>query len=293
MTIQASSVAEARRQALSQLQQVGIESSLLDVNVLLGQATGLEPAEVVLHTDDGLSAQQLEDFDRAVQRRIRHEPVAYIAGTKGFRRIDLQVSPSVLVPRPETEVLVQVALDMWDEAKCDFVVDVGTGSGAVGLALAEERPGLRVLATDISAAALDVAVQNRQRLGLVDRVRFTRADGLAGIALCGALVVANLPYIATSVIPTLQPDILEWEPRMALDGGNDGLAVIRYVVGQLKQSGAVGAAFEVGMDQSVSVGQLLADVGFSDTSIHYDFSGCPRVVTGLGSHARISGVRHG
>jgi len=283
VAIQASSVVEAGRQALSQLQQVGIESSVLDVNVLLGLVTGLEPAEVVLHQDDGLSAQQLEDFDRAVQRRIQHEPVAYITGTKGFRRIDLEVSPSVLVPRPETELLVQVALDLWDEAECDFVVDVGTGSGAVGLSLAEERPCLRVLATDISASALDVAVQNRQRLGLVDRVRLSRADGLAGVALCGSLVVANLPYIATSVIPTLQPDILKWEPRMALDGGSDGLAVIRGVVGQLEDAGAVGAAFEVGMDQAVPVKQLLVDVGFLAASIHQDFSGRPRVVAGLRS----------
>ena len=125
MAIQTSSVAVARRRALSLLQQVGNETPVYDVNVLLGQVMRLKPAEVVLRHEDDLSAQQLKDFDQAIRRRTQHEPVAYITGTKGFRRIDVLVNSSVLVPRPETELLVQVTLDLWDEVGPFLVVDVG------------------------------------------------------------------------------------------------------------------------------------------------------------------------
>ena len=290
MAIRGSSVAAARRQALSMLHQVGNETPAFDVNVLLGQVMRLKPAEVVLRQNDALSSQQLEAFDQAIRRRIQHEPVAYITGTKGFRRLDVQVDSAVLVPRPETELLVQVTLDLWDEVGPCLVVDVGTGSGAVGLALAEERPTLHVLGTDVSTLALDIAVKNAKRLRLLDRVRFSRTNGLAGLDLSDVLVTANLPYIPTGDISELPPDILEWEPRTALDGGIDGLAVIRLVVGQLKHSNAVGAVFEVGINQSAPVARLLVDAGFSATSIHCDLSGCPRVVAALRSSESISRV---
>ena len=290
MAIQTSSVAVARRRALSLLQQVGNETPVYDVNVLLGQVMRLKPAEVVLRYEDDLSAQQLKDFDQAIRRRTQHEPVAYITGTKGFRRIDVLVNSSVLVPRPETELLVQVTLDLWDEVGPCLVVDVGTGSGAVGLALAEERPTLHVLGTDVSISALDVAVQNAKRLTLLDRVCFSRTTGLAGVELSDALVTANLPYIPSGEISGLPPDILEWEPRTALDGGADGLTVIRLVVSQLEHSNAVGAIFEVGINQSSAVARLLVDAGFSATSIHYDLSGYPRVVAALRPSESVSRV---
>jgi len=290
MAIQPSSVAAVRRQAISLLHKVGNETPAYDVNVLLGKVLRLKPAEVMLRQEDDLSSQQLEAFDQAIRRRVQHEPVAYITGTKGFRRIDVLVNSSVLVPRPETELLVQVTLDLWDEVGPCLVVDVGTGSGAVGLALAEERPTLHVLGTDVSNSALDVAAQNAKRLSLLDRARFSRTSGFAGIEISGALVTANLPYIPSGEISELPPDILEWEPRKALDGGVDGLVVIRSVVSQLEHSNAVGAIFEVGVNQSAPVARLLVDAGFSATSIHYDLSGYSRVVAALRPAGSISRV---
>ena len=223
-------------------------------------------------------------IDVAAARRARREPVAYITGTKAFRRLDITVNRSVLIPRPESELLVEVGLGHWDASRGAAAVDIGTGSGAIALALADERPGRCVIATDYSRAALTVAAGNARRLGLADFVRFCLADGVAGLDLEGTIVVANLPYIPSPMLETLQPEVSHFEPGLALDGGADGLSVIRKIIAQLGHGQARVVAFEIGFGQAETVAMLLRRAGFGHTAVHRDLSGEPRVVTG----ARVS-----
>lgn len=209
-----------------------------------------------------------------VRRRLRREPVAYIVGCKGFRHLELAVDPRVLIPRPETELLVELALELAPRR----VLDVGTGSGAVALAIADELPGCEVLATDTSDAALEVARANAERLGLADRIEFhgtmlpldpPRLD----------LVVANLPYIAESEWGGLEPEVTEWEPREALLGGADGLDAIRVAIPAAAAAAPV-LALEVGAGQAPAVGELLFEAGFATVETRPDLAGIPRVVWG-------------
>jgi release factor glutamine methyltransferase len=197
-----------------------------------------------------------------VRRRLRREPVAYILGRKGFRRIELAVDRRVLVPRPETELLVELAL----EVEPRRVLDVGTGSGAIALAIAEELPGCEVTATDTSPAALEVARVNAERLGLAERVAF-HAGTLPSEPVEFDLLVANLPYVAESEWADLEPEVTEWEPREALLAGPDGLDVLRAAIPAFAAV-ALAVALEVGAGQAAAVSEMLFDAGI------------PRVVEG-------------
>ena len=269
-----------RRAVIARLRTAGVDTPALDANVLIGHALGIVPEQVALRTDAVLGHQDLRAIEAAAQRRERREPVAYITGTKAFRRLDIAVNRDVLIPRPETELLIEVGLDFWDASPGARAVDVGTGSGAIALALADERPGRRVVGTDCSAAALRVAANNAERLQLADRVNLCLTDGAAGVDLRGAVVLANLPYISSAELPTLQPEISRWEPRAAVIAGLDGLRVIRKVVAQAGHGEARAAAFEIGLGQAESVAALLIGAGFERTAVHRDLAGHPRVVTG-------------
>jgi release factor glutamine methyltransferase len=233
-----------------------------------------------------------------VRRRLRREPVAYILGRKGFRQIELAVDRRVLVPRPETELLVEVAL----ERRPARVLDVGTGSGAIALAVADELPECEVVATDTSPGALEVARANAARLGLAERVTFVEGtlpqDGLGGegesAGVSGGradagfdLVLANLPYIPDGDWLKLQPEVRDWEPREALLAGPDGLDAYRVLIptcaclfspsGRIR-TGAL--AVEVGMGQAAVVGELMRDAGFEVIEVRRDLAGIERVVVG-------------
>ena len=276
----ANSLAEVRRAVIARLRTAGVDSPALDANVLIGHALGTAPEQVVLRSDAELGHEDLRAIEAAAQRRERREPVAYITGTKAFRRLDIAVNRDVLIPRPETELLVEVGLDLLDANPGAIAVDIGTGSGAIALALAAERSGRRVIATDSSRAALRIAAANARRLQLADRVKFRLADGAAGVDLDGAVVVANLPYIPSAVLDALEPEVARWEPRLALDGGPDGLAVIRAVVAQVGWRQARAAAFEIGSEQAEAVAALLRQAGFGRTDLARDLAGHPRVVAG-------------
>ena len=265
---------------IARLRAAGAESAALDANVLIGHVLGISPEQIPLRADSDLDAEVVRAIEVAASRRARREPVAYITGTKAFRRLDIAVDRNVLIPRPESELLVEVGLDLWDASGGALAVDVGTGSGAIALAMADERPGRYVVGSDCSPAALRVAASNARRLKLADRVRFYQADGVARLDLAGAVVVANLPYIPSSILDTLQPEILRWEPVAALDGGPDGLAVIRKVAAQLARTRARAAAFEIGTGQAEAVTQLLRQAEFARTAVYRDLAGHPRVVTG-------------
>jgi release factor glutamine methyltransferase len=275
-SVAAPSVNQVLGEAAQRLGAAGVESPRLDAELLLAEV--LDPvrpvgrADLVLRASERLEPDVLRRYEALVSRREVREPVAYILGRRDFRLIELAVDPRVLIPRPETELLVEVGLGLPDRAR---VVDVGTGSGAVALALKHERPDLDVTGTDISVGAIDVARGNAHRLGL--EVRFVHADLLEGVPDSFDAVLANLPYVADGA-PELAPEILRYEPVAALFAGPDGLDVIRRLIPTL--GGVPLVALEVGFDQAAAVAALLEGAGFAEVERFPDLAGHERVVLG-------------
>jgi release factor glutamine methyltransferase len=286
----AGSVRDALGAAVDALNAAGVEDPRLDAELLLSEASGRDRAWLAANPEADVPAAAARRCGEMVRRRLRREPVAYILGRKGFRRIDLAVDRRVLIPRPETELLVELALEL----RPATVLDVGTGSGAIALALADELPSCEVTATDTSAGALEVARANARRLGFADRVRFldgtipaaedaeAEGDG-AGFDL----IVANLPYVAERDWAALQPEVTEWEPREALLAGPDGLDAIRAFlvecVTTLRRYPAQtrsALALEVGDGQAGAVAGLLHEAGFGEIETRRDLAGIERVVWG-------------
>ena len=268
--------AEALAAATDAFAAAGVVSPRLDAELLLEHATGTQRTRLAAHPELPVEAPAARAFGAMVRRRIRREPVAYILGRKGFRRIELEVDPRVLIPRPETELLVEVALELEPQT----VLEIGTGSGAVALAVAEEMPAARVVATDTSLDALAVARANAQRLGLDGRVRLAHASVPAAERF--DLVLANLPYVSEEALRSLAPEIAEHEPREALVAGATGLEVIESVLADLALSeprhGAV--ALEVGAGQAATVAELVRRGGWDAAEARRDLAGIERVVLG-------------
>jgi release factor glutamine methyltransferase len=266
-------VREALDSAVVALSAAGVDTPRLDAEVLLAHALGVDRLALVTDRERQVEGPAVRAFQDAVRRRsVAREPVAYITGVKGFRHIDLAVDSRVLIPRPETETLVEAALDLPRGAR---VVDVGTGSGAVALALKDERPDLDVVATDTSADALAVARANAARLGL--DVAFVEGDLLDGAGAVDA-VVSNPPYVADAA--PLAPEIVKHEPAVALFAGEDGLTVIRRLVSAAASSPARFVALEVGMGQAGDVAGVLRAAGFGEIEVRPDLAGIERVVAG-------------
>jgi release factor glutamine methyltransferase len=277
VTALAGSVGEAVGAAADALEAAGVESPRLDAELLLAEALGVDRAHLAAEPEAGVEAGAGRRFAEMVRRRLCREPVAYITGRRGFRRLDLQVDRRVLVPRPETELLVELALEL-SPAR---VLDVGTGSGAIALAVADELPECAVVATDTSAGGLAVARANAARLGLADRVRFVEGT-LPGLESFD-LVLANLPYVAEREWPHLMPEVRNWEPREALLAGADGLDAIRALLGSgvldsLAENGALG--LEVGQGQAGEVAELMRSSGLERVEVRPDLAGIDRVVWG-------------
>ena len=272
----AGSVGDALGSASDALRAAGVKTPRLDAELLLAAASGRDRGALVATPEAGVDARAARRFGDLVRRRLRREPVAYLLGRKGFRRIELAVDPRVLIPRPETELLVEVALELAPGT----VLDVGTGSGAVALAIADELPEARVVANDTSLDALAVARGNALRLGLSDRVRLMAADGQVGGRF--DLVVANLPYVSEGEWGGLAPEIVRYEPREALVAGASGLEAIEALLGDLA-TGAVeteAVALEVGAGQAATVAELVRRAGFDRVETRRDLAGIDRVVIG-------------
>jgi len=275
-------VREALDAAVDALAAAGVDEPRLDAELLLGEAMGRERSVLISDARVEVPASAGRKFGELVRRRLRREPVAYILGRKGFRRLELAVDPRVLVPRPETELLVELALELRPER----VLDVGTGSGAIALAVADELPDAEVIATDTSPRALEVACGNAERLGLAERVRF--AEGTLPDADSGwDLVLANLPYVAERDWASLQPEVTKHEPREALLAGPDGLDAYRAFIpecsGHLhryadEMTGTF--AVEVGEGQAPAVAEMMRTAGFGEVEARRDLAGIARVVVG-------------
>ena len=273
-------VGEALPAATDAIAAAGSDTARLDAEVLLAEATGWDRARTAAEPELRLPVGASREFAAMVRRRVRREPVAYILGRKGFRRIELLVDRRVLIPRPETELLVEVAL----EAAPETVLDVGTGSGAIALAVADELPEAGVVAIDASLDALRVAQANADRLGLADRVDVV-SHGIASLHEVSEgldLLLANLPYVSEAEWEGLEPEIREHEPREALIAGPTGLeaieALLEAVAGLERPPRAL--ALEIGVGQGEAVSRLVRAAGYSEVEVRRDLAGLDRVVLG-------------
>jgi len=267
------SIRDALDSAVIALEAAGCETPRLDAELLLAAAMGVDRGVIVADPARPIEPDAARRFIDAAARRREREPVAYILGRKGFRRLELAVDGRVLIPRPETEHLVEAVLDLPQGAR---VCDVGTGSGAIALALKDERPDLEVVGTDASGEALAVARANAERLGLT--VELAHGDLLDGVAGRLDAVVSNPPYVEDGA--QLAPDIVRYEPALALRAGPDGLDVIRRLIPAAGATSASVVALEVGAGQADAVARLLEESGFGSVSRVRDLAGVERVVVG-------------
>ncbi len=262
----------------------GIESARLDAELLLAHALGWKRIDLYACYDCVPSGEALGRFRELVRERGRRVPAKYLTGTTEFFSIPLAVAPGVLIPRPETELLVERALAILAKDAAALVADLGTGSGAIAIAVAAHRPLARVVATDVSPEALAVARANAERHGLAGAIEFRQGDWFAALAPGTRFdaVLSNPPYVATGDLERAMPEVRDHEPRLALDGGADGLAALRAVVagaaGWLKPGGWL--VVEIGAGQDAAVKQLAAETGSYEAAVVTpDYQGIPRIAS--------------
>jgi release factor glutamine methyltransferase len=256
---------------------------VIDARLLVEAAADCSRADIVTDPHRELTPEQAATLEDYLGRREHREPVSHILGRKGFWKIMLRVNADVLTPRPDTESVVDEALKGFPEHARWNVLDLGVGSGAILLAILAERPAARGLGVDVSEEALAVARDNAAALGLAGRVALLRGDWTEGLADENFdLVVANPPYIASEMIETLEPEVRQWEPRLALDGGPDGLAAYRALAPEILRVLKPGGRFavEIGYDQKAAVEALFRDAGAAEVRTLRDLAERDRVVAG-------------
>lgn len=269
--------------ARGRLAAARVDSPVIDARLLLEAATGASRTDIISDPRRTVTAEQAEQLDAYLERRARREPVSRILGRKGFWKIALAVTPDVLSPRPDTEVIVDLALKAFPEGMAFDVADLGVGSGAILLSILAERPAARGLGTDVSSEALAVARENAANLDLDGRAALLRTSWGDGLGDGGFdLVVSNPPYIATAVIETLEPEVRDHEPRLALDGGPDGLDAYRSLAPEVMRLLKPGGMFavEIGHDQAGAVPPMFTDAGATGVQVVRDLSDRDRVITG-------------
>jgi release factor glutamine methyltransferase len=278
-------LAEVLSAATRRLEAAGIEDARLEAELLLRHLLSLDTAALYARLRDELPAPRAARYDALVEHRLKHAPSAYTTGVREFYGLDIEVTPDVMIPRPETELLVDVAIELAKPRsrirRGAVIADVGTGSGAVAVALALNVPRSTVYAIDCTAEIIAVAAANAARHGVSDRVMCLRGDLLSPLPEYVDVIVANLPYVKTSDWAVLPPEIRDHEPRLALDGGDDGLDVYRRFLVEapayLRPNGAL--CFEIGYDQAEAAAEL-ARGAFPDNtvSLREDFGHYERVV---------------
>jgi release factor glutamine methyltransferase len=279
-------IGAALADATAILRAADVPGARLDALLLLGEVAGATRTELLAHPERALDPARRAALGALVARRAAREPLAYIVGHREFYGRDFLVSPAVLVPRPETELLVELSLVYLRTSgrtseRPGGVVDVGTGSGALAVTLAAECPALRVLALDRSAAALAVARANGRRWQVAPRVDLLQSDLLGAVRAPLALIVANLPYIPSAAVDALMPEVARHEPRLALDGGVDGLAPNRRLLAEAATRLTAGGLLllEMGADQAAALVAAAHSVfAEADVAVERDLAGCDRVL---------------
>ncbi|MFZ4607345.1 MAG: peptide chain release factor N(5)-glutamine methyltransferase [Caulobacter sp.] len=265
------------------LKAIGIDQPAIDARLMLEAAAEVSRLEIVTDPYREMTPEQEAVYDSYLERRGRREPVSLILGRKGFWKIMLNVNSSVLTPRPESEVIVDEALKAFPEHMAFNILDLGVGSGAILLSILAERPAAKGLGVDISEDALAVARENAANLDLDGRTALLRGDWAAGLGDAGFdLVVANPPYIPSAVIETLDPEVRDHDPRLALDGGEDGLDPYRILATEILRVLKPGGMFavEIGYDQSAAVEALFRAAGAAGVRTIKDLGLRDRVVAG-------------
>ena len=277
-------IAETLRRAAGRLREAEVPNDLLDAQALLAEALGRDRTYLIVNFNQELSAETLESYGALLGRRAAGEPLQYILGRQEFFGLEFEVTPDVLIPRPETELIVEEAarLAAIDSAGGPVIVDVGTGSGCLAVALAREIGNARVIATDISPAALRVAQRNALRHGLAGRIEFIAADLLDALTdrPFADFIVSNPPYVAAREMATLQREVREWEPRIALTDFADGLGFYRRLLGdappRLKPGGHL--ICELGYEQAGRVVALVDEDAWDGPRTLNDLQGIPRTL---------------
>ena len=265
------------------LEAAGVDSPVIDARLLVEAGAGVSRLDIVTEPRRELTDEQVANAQALADRRVAREPVAHIIGTRHFWKQELRVSPDVLVPRPETELLVEIALNALPFAEPGRVLDLGVGSGAVLFAILADRPLVTGLGVDLSVEAIEVAKANAAMLGLGQRVEFQQAEWAASVRGHFDIVVSNPPYIPTADIGGLEPEVARYEPRLALDGGADGFDAYRIIIPSLPRLLRPGGTFalEVGQGQADTVAAMASAAGLDAVTLKADLSGVQRVVHGL------------
>lgn len=274
----ATTIADTLREATSLLREAGVPEARREASSLLSYVIGRDRTFLISHAGDPVDEQHQVRFREAVVRRAGGEPLQYITGVQDFFGRVFRVTTDTLIPRPETELLVEAALEVIAEGAS--ICDVGTGSGCIAVTLLCERTDARAVAVDISEAALAVAAENAQRLGVSDRIVFEVSDCFANVNSTFDLIVSNPPYVSANALPGLQREVRDHEPLVALSPGDDGLSVIRRLLTDaprfLKKSGHL--IMEIGFDQGERVQELVDSNVWQLREIRPDLQGIPRIV---------------
>lgn len=269
-------------QTRQRLEAAGVERPVFDARLLVEAGAGVSRQDIITDPRRTVSVAQIEAVSALAERRAAREPVAHILGRKAFWTLDLHVTRDVLIPRPETEFVVEAALAALPVEQPARVLDLGTGSGAILLAILSERPSAAGVGVDRSEAALAVARANAERLGLEKRTEFLLGDWWAEVEGSFDVIVSNPPYIVSADIAGLEPEVRAYEPLMALDGGEDGLSAYRAILPNvsryLRPNGVF--ALEVGAGQAEAVMELAASAGLSTGAPIQDLAGIARVIVG-------------
>jgi len=272
--------------AKARLQAAGVDGPVIDARLLVEAAADASRTDIIADPHRTLSDEQQATLEDFIARRERREPVSHILGRKGFWKIMLQVNANVLTPRPDTETVVELVLRDLPEGKAFSILDLGVGSGAILLAILAERPAGKGLGIDVSDEALAVARENAANLGLAGKVALLRGDWTRGLGDASFdVVVSNPPYIRSAEIGALAPEVRDHEPRLALDGGADGLDAYRELAPEILRVLKPGGRFavEIGFDQAAEVTALFAAAGAQDLATHKDLANRDRVVAGVKS----------
>lgn len=276
------SIAQVIVEAAQVLRRAGVQEARREAGSLLAHAIARDRTFLITHADEGLTADEVSRFRKVVERRASGEPLQYIKGEQEFFSLDFEVTPAVLIPRPETELLVETALEFLRETAQPFICDVGTGSGCIIITLLHELSQARGLALDISPAALQVAARNASRHRVRERLALVASDCFSALDAASArfsIIVSNPPYIAESALEGLQREVSEHEPRVALTPGADGLLVVKRIAADASRFLNSGGhlLMEIGFDQHEAAAQLFETAVWQLLDIRKDLRGIPRI----------------